>query len=92
MHDHPRHDTSSCRRRHWRTSKPEAGGWGLEVTHERHRFVARNPAVGSDYADGDASPPSAQRRAARSSVARASTQRSPSPVCSFFQNGARVLR
>ena len=33
-----------------------------------------------------------QRAAASSSLARASTQRSPSGVCSFFQNGARVLR
>lgn len=33
-----------------------------------------------------------QRSAAASSLARASTQRPPSGVCSFFQNGARVLR
>ena len=33
-----------------------------------------------------------QRAAASSSLARASTQRAPSGVCSFFQNGARVLR
>ena len=33
-----------------------------------------------------------QRCAARSSDSRASTQRAPSGVCSFFQNGAWVLR
>ena len=33
-----------------------------------------------------------QRSAATSSVARASTQRAPCPLLSFFQNGARVLR
>src|SRR5690242_9007197 len=32
-----------------------------------------------------------QREAASSSLARASTQRSPSGRCSFFQNGARVF-
>ena len=32
------------------------------------------------------------RSAATSSVARASTQRAPCPLLSFFQNGARVLR
>lgn len=35
---------------------------------------------------------SAQRAAACSSVPRCSTQRAPSGVCSFFQNGAWVLR
>jgi len=33
-----------------------------------------------------------QRSAAMSSAARASTQRAPAPLCSFFQNGARVFR
>ena len=33
-----------------------------------------------------------QRAMASSSVARASTQRAPSGVCSFFQKGAWVLR
>ena len=34
----------------------------------------------------------AQRASACSSLTRASTQRAPSAVCSFFQNGAWVLR
>lgn len=36
--------------------------------------------------------PATQRAAASSSEARASTQRAPAGVCSFFQNGARVFR
>jgi len=36
--------------------------------------------------------PGVQRAAAASSEPRASTQRAPAGVCSFFQNGARVLR
>ena len=61
--------------------------WRKDVLPARGRATA---------ADADSAAPvdqgSSQRAAAASSLARASTQRSPAGVSSFFQNGACVFR
>ena len=54
------------------------------------RRSGRRRGAGPTHAPGSGA--TSQRAAASSSLARASTQRAPSGVCSFFQNGARVLR
>lgn len=56
------------------------------------RSPARSGVRSRPGAGGGNAVPAHQRAAASSSASRASTQRSPCGVDSFFQNGARVFR
>ena len=64
-------------------------GWGQAKATGRSGVPAARP---KRDAQPDGSAGVRQRAAASSSLARASTQRAPADVSSFFQNGARVLR
>ncbi len=79
----------------WRMSS-DRGDWTRRTRSESHSRT--EPASGSSRRSArmprrrEASTCIYQRAAASSSLARASTQRSPSGVSSFFQNGAWVFR
>ena len=76
---------------HWRKGNVAMGQCMLRTTPESLEETLHASVSPADY--HSARPGGARHlAAASSSLARASTQRAPSGVSSFFQNGARVLR